>query len=63
MNDQNKCKPTTCSIANCASCSDDGSTCNECNAPYQLMGNKECQQCEEGTYYNKDDKSCESISF
>ena len=51
-----------CSFENCVSC-DDGSTCNECNAPYQLVGNNECRLCEEGTYYNEDDKSCESIFF
>ena len=60
LNGQNECKPTTCLVANCALC-DDGSTCNECNAPYQLIRNKECRLCEEGTYF--DNGFCESISF
>ena len=42
---------------------DDVSTCNKCNAPYQLVQGKECQLCKEGTYYYEDDESCESISF
>ena len=62
LNDQNECEPIpiTCSIENCASC-DDESTCKECNAPYQLVGDEECQLCEEGTYYDENEKSCEGI--
>jgi len=65
VNDQNKCKPistipTTCPVDNCVSC-DDGSTCNECNAPFTLNKDNECQLCEEGTYFA--DKSCKGFSF
>jgi len=65
----NSCFPKTlynmkiaCLAENCASC-DDGSACKECNAPFALNENNECQLCEEGTFYNKNDKSCEGISF
>jgi len=60
LNTQNECKPSSCKVPDCASCDDD-STCNECNVPYQLMGNNKCQLCEEGTYFDKG--SCKSISF
>jgi len=66
MNDMNECEPIyvpiTCSVKHCASCDDD-STCNKCNSPYQLIDNNECQLCEEGTYFNENDESCEGISF
>ena len=61
LNDLDECKPTICSIENCASC-DDSSTCNECNAPFALNEDNECQLCEEGTYFNENG-SCESIYF
>jgi len=46
---------------NCVICDD--SNCIECNAPFALNQDNECQLCEEGTYYNEDGKSCEGIFF
>ena len=40
-----------CSVPNCASCDD--SACKECNAPFALNEDNECQLCEEGTYFKE----------
>ena len=43
-NDCSKCPPTTtCTIANCKTCSDDGTTCSECDQGYDLSSdNTKC---------------------